>query len=124
MEKRKYLIQMRFAADASDKARIAECVPQIKRLIERICDKDCVLVWTATDGCSFAFFGNSTHNARWIYQELMTPGQHGGDWRNAIDGKPAEPSPMRRGDDLLVMEIGADFMASGYSKGWTWLQRR
>lgn len=124
MEKRKYLIQIRFAADSSDRARIVECVPQFKRLIERMSDNDCVLVWTATDGKSFAYFANVAHNARWIYSELMAPGQHGLNLGlHRLDEK-GEPSPMRRGDDLLVMEIGTDFMATGYSKGWTWLQRR
>lgn len=125
--KRKYLIQMRFAADHSDKARVVETVPQIKRIVEKISDSDCVLVWTATDGASFAYFANCERDSRWIVNELMSPGQHGNQFsmnRTDSPARKAEPSPMRTGDDLLVLEIGEDFTANGYSKGGTWLQRR
>ncbi len=121
-DSRRYLIVFRYANDAQDRERVIESARGIKTLIESMSRGECKLAWTSTDGGSFAYFLRCEKAARWIYNEIMTPGQHGPGHGRYDPDEVVQSSPMRRGDSLLVVELGEDYYGLGFSNAWTWLQ--
>jgi len=119
MDKRRYLLIVRYGPDHCDQARVESSTRGIMELIRAASAGEFQLAWSLPRGQGFGLFLRSGHDARWIYDELMTPGQHG----DRRDEAQAYSSPMREDDDMLVLEIGADAHGLGFGKAITWLQR-
>lgn len=111
-EGKKYFVLIKFGGDSPIRQRIMESAAPIKNSIERLSRNDCQLVFTSDSGDCFGYFLKSSLPVDVIRAELQgrtnTPGA----------------SPLIDGDSLLILEAEGSFTASGFSKGWNWLQHR
>lgn len=93
--------------------RIREAIPLIQKNLVSLTDDDFHLVFKSQHGEFCAFFANSAHDASYI--------------RAAIEGKidgTTDTSPLWKHDSCMVLEIGEGWTSIGFSRAWTWLQRR
>src|SRR3546814_7659624 len=100
--KRRYMVTIRYAADALDRERIISSGRAIKDYIERMSENECKLAWTSTDGAAFGYLMKSDLSAKKIFLGLMYPGQTDfrQEWRPA-DSDPGLSSTIDRNSTRL-----------------------
>jgi len=104
MAMRKYLVLMRLD-DKTDMNRIAECVPPLIEIIQRMSKKPCELVFRSEKPTIFAHIVQTDMSAPMIRAAL------------------ANAQSSRNTDAILVLEVGEDFSATaGFTRVGAWLQ--
>lgn len=109
-EEKHYLVIVKYGGEEPVINRIRESAPQIKQTIERISAGNCKLAFTSEGGDLFGYFVKTKSRAGVI--------------KAALDGetRSTDISSLRNDDSVLVLELGQDFNARGFSNVWGWLQ--
>ncbi|WP_147430910.1 hypothetical protein [Oceanibaculum indicum] len=102
---KKYIVIVQLRSD-SDIQRIANDCPKIIELIKGMCRNDCEQVFRSPDGTLFAYFVKTSSPSVFFRAEFE------------------KHHATTNDDKIIVLEVGEDFSAIGFSRAWTWLQHR
>lgn len=111
-----FLIHISLSGNLTD-TRLKEAATQIKGIINEL-SPDNQLAYTSGEGSTFGFLIKSRLWASQITARINSPGEDS----TVLNPAPVIPSPLRPGDNLLVLEIGDDLSQIGNSKVLAWFQ--